>query len=1655
MELVDGKIVINGARSQYDRWRSALEAEYTPVDGRSFSELLEFAIQFASLVQFYGLDDQPDGDWVDFFLADPTMILGSMEAADLPETETAFLRLEQQTARQQYFHVKFALFREMFELILRMAWQVNLWIRGLRQTPNSEIGRLLLHDITSEVESDLGEQLRKLKAYDEGAGLKSTLRRPIGLDYEGFLAIWRLRHVEPDGSIYRVRSRRRRHHHDRIRMIDHALRYLNPILSAFVGAISNWQTVAQANLPTTLDTGDHKPQIALYIAFARLFHTAQATVNTLSRRYVHFYYHDVLRQRRRPPVPDSVYLTLQLVDADDVSQATVARGTLFSAGQDANANELLYASDRDLIVSRAEIQQLRTLHVDRGPLCYKPPNHQAPRVVRRILSAIPPLAADTEEVGGNGIDGQNAWPLFGPAVPDPRKTNGSEVSATATLGFAIASPYLLLTGGERTVQLKVSLTHSLDHLLKELRDATGLDNTTILKQVLQDAFLLFVSTSTGWLPVESYSVTVSGLEKTKSGSHADDPARQRRQFTLRFSLPTSAPAVVAYDPAETVTEETASTDLPSDEVAATTSNPAPKLPTLKVYLRQTLVRLSGRRGAVDIYRLSLLNAVQLVELEICTSVRNLANSELTNTDGEIDTSASYMPFGGLPVVGSRLQIRNQELFVKVLDRLSITIDWFNLPPNETGFWGYYRDYVIGLDGQEHQPGELFNNQSFRARINVLDPGSWQLHDCRKQCQRLSQAEQCIAAALACLADSPNPSDLAECLWRCLICLVREALACLDDCQGGCGSEAVSRIKARLDSLSEADALAGLPRGNPFRDVLRKLLDRQETVGLANTSSADPCLPICNAIFEAIDCVLRCCGSDNPSGQSLEACLTDCRQRLIDAYATDCLGAYLFRTRADCDNPRPTKAGTLCTHTRFDFKRHQISGRSLPPYYDPSQSAIELELTAPPYAFGNDLYAQNVLNAVIEDLPDTEQCQLQCQAACQVLADAAANVNLCLLTCVSKETGEEFKTCVGPCLQASRDSVLLEWIGRFLSCLEQCLADSPAREAWEDRQKRIEACLASPSAELVAWLEGFPEVARHFQQCRDEFEQRGDLPRSEQPAILWFPSERALYESYLQCVATGPQDLLRNECRRLFGDMWWPCLKKCWTESSGLLEAAQLIEQALLGVDECGTDKACMEALVHVCQARLEQLYSACLKACLEECIKPKQELKYPNEPYLPQVEKIAIEYSATCVVPPVSWNQPQREPCGVFFHLLPFGGFEQVELTTDKASPLLPQFPDDGNLYLGFAGLMPPQPLTLLFQMASDAAAGVSAESTTRPINWSYLTNNRWQTLDSSEVRSDSTNGLQHSGVVALGLPAYDTSNSTIMPPPPPAEDEAALEYQWLRAAVKDKADLFPKVGGIYPHAVLATWRDIDNTAEHLRAPLPPHTISSAAQDLPDIAAIDQPMESFGGRPPETMRTFESRLGERLRHKDRASLAWDYEQLVLERFPTIWKVQTLPARGSRRGGKPGSVLVVVVPGPDSIQVAEPTAPLASRELLRRIQTYLSRHVSPFVHLQVVNPNYLHIEVTTTVQFRSDEDRGECVDRLNDDLIKYLSPWFYDAARSLRQGHYTSEADISEFIQTRPYVEVMRSLALAYIPKHPSHDWYFLTSAKQHHIRVTE
>ena len=212
----------------------------------------------------------------------------------------------------------------------------------------------------------------------------------------------------------------------------------------------------------------------------------------------------------------------------------------------------------------------------------------------------------------------------------------------------------------------------------------------------------------------------------------------------------------------------------------------------------------------------------------------------------------------------------------------------------------------------------------------------------------------------------------------------------------------------------------------------------------------------------------------------------------------------------------------------------------------------------------------------------------------------------------------------------------------------------------------------------------------------------------------------------------------------------------------------------------------------------------------------------PNEPYTPTVESLSLGYTATSGKVDLSANSAAGILDGslAFFQIAPFGQRRdhsylrhQLAFLAAKAVPLLPEYHNEGEFYLGFSGGEPGRNLSILFQVAEGSGEPDLDKPT---VAWSVLSDNHWRTLAADELLSDGTNGLLTSGVIRFKLPEEATDRNTLLP----------SGHYWLRATVAKNSGAISRLIDVQPNAVLAVFKDRDNDSERLRLPLPAKSIS-------------------------------------------------------------------------------------------------------------------------------------------------------------------------------------------------------------------------------------
>ena len=156
-----------------------------------------------------------------------------------------------------------------------------------------------------------------------------------------------------------------------------------------------------------------------------------------------------------------------------------------------------------------------------------------------------------------------------------------------------------------------------------------------------------------------------------------------------------------------------------------------------------------------------------------------------------------------------------------------------------------------------------------------------------------------------------------------------------------------------------------------------------------------------------------------------------------------------------------------------------------------------------------------------------------------------------------------------------------------------------------------------------------------------------------------------------------------------------------------------------------------------------------------------------------------------------------------------------------------------------------------------------------------------------------------------------------------------------------------------------------------------------------------QPYTSHDGRPEEKKEQFYIRSGERLRHKGKAILMQDYEDLILENFPEIFRVKCLNHTNADLKHAPGKVTLVMIPNPMKLSAELRAKPAISFGLQQEVKAFLADRVSPYVTLETRNPVYEAIQVSVDVALKPKVDRVYATEEIRQGINRVLNPWMFE------------------------------------------------------------
>jgi hypothetical protein len=428
----------------------------------------------------------------------------------------------------------------------------------------------------------------------------------------------------------------------------------------------------------------------------------------------------------------------------------------------------------------------------------------------------------------------------------------------------------------------------------------------------------------------------------------------------------------------------------------------------------------------------------------------------------------------------------------------------------------------------------------------------------------------------------------------------------------------------------------------------------------------------------------------------------------------------------------------------------------------------------------------------------------------------------------------------------------------------------------------------------------------------------------------------------------------------------------------------------------------------------------------------------PKEPYTPSIASLSATYTATAKNDfnfTGSGNTPANKLANYsdrtvqLFHETPFGQSEQHVFLREQAYSaadaariaLMPVLESEGELLIGLRNAAVGSIVSLLFQVAEGSEnPAASSFSEQNRIKWFGLGNNEWRALGTEYIISDSTNNFLRPGIISFLLPQVMNESNTVLP--------AGLF--WLKAQLPAGThfDSVCRFVAIKAQAVLASFRNDGNELSHLETNLPAGTISKLSSRLGGIKKVIQPFSSFDGAPAESDNEFYLRISERLRHKNRAVNIWDYERLILAKFPDVFKVKCLNHTSSEASNSPGYEIdpgyVTLIPVPDvrNKNLYNILQPKVSSNKLREMETYIRGLNSMHIILSAAHPEYEEVMFRFTVKFYKQYDPNTYVKVLNEELKQYLAPWAYDNTEQIAFGGTLYKSVVIGFIEDRPYVD---------------------------------
>jgi hypothetical protein len=657
------------------------------IDGRSETDRLAFISELGSLLNFYDHTNTVNGNWEPFLLKDPVFLVARISKTNFSKS---YLRFKNTCSRLNTLLATNTFSNDKTFSADNLPGQLVTYLNDITFTIND-----LLDQLTG-IFVEIARWTRFMEPGSETYPLKTYILRQVKENFSNvFQGLIQLRqylsstlllgNIKPPhewiNNIFNLWAWQQSSNQNpywealKINLTDEQLtdgktkENEATILPIAIGIASGLQTTGNSlfgfyktsiqQAVKEYESIKHKksryPDTTLLRAFIHLLQVHQEQLNSISKKHLEFYYTDILKQSKMAAIADQVFVSAVLSKTATVFN--LPAGTPFNAGTDANKNTILFNSTENVSLNAATITQAITLSQLQST--------DAP--IQFNLQQIPaPGKLISDEYGV-----AQSWSTFGGYPPVPVQTSpgtitskpiATTLSGTTTptsVGFAFASPMLLLTEGTRTLTINITFSQNIS------------------SSILNNASF-FLSTAQTWA---SFGFAATAVSNPPTVAVQTSDTKEQIEVILAKN-PGAVPIYLNDNP---TTYSLTLTLQPTDPaIEAFAKNPdglTASWPMMKIVFDS----LSALKSPPIIYAIN-----------ISVNVINMQSFVLYNDNGLLSSKSPFQPFGPIPAVNTNFVIGNSEIFSKPISNFSVTLNWNNLPADFVAYYQIYNTYIQWL-----------------------------------------------------------------------------------------------------------------------------------------------------------------------------------------------------------------------------------------------------------------------------------------------------------------------------------------------------------------------------------------------------------------------------------------------------------------------------------------------------------------------------------------------------------------------------------------------------------------------------------------------------------------------------------------------------------------------------------------------------------------------------------------------------------------------------------------------------------------------------------------------------------------------------------------------------------------------------------------------